>query len=131
MQAADAVAHGRAVKALAALHRPAVDREDHRLALRQAHHLGARLHARPLLGQHELAAAEVGRRIAEQERSEEHTSELQSLMRTSYAVFCLKKKKLTTESTDVPVRTKEQKTTRVPCNKYLKTQLAIRQLQHE
>src|SRR3546814_6307501 len=29
------------------------------------------------------------------ERSEEHTSELQSLMRTSYAVFCLKKKKIT------------------------------------
>src|SRR3546814_10066997 len=29
-------------------------------------------------------------------RSEEHTSELQSLMRTSYAVFCLKKKKTTT-----------------------------------
>src|SRR3546814_8263281 len=27
-----------------------------------------------------------------QERSEEHTSELQSLMRNSYAVFCLKKK---------------------------------------
>src|SRR3546814_2774896 len=30
------------------------------------------------------------------ERSEEHTSELQSLMRISYAVFCLKKKKNTT-----------------------------------
>src|SRR3546814_4312029 len=29
----------------------------------------------------------------EEQRSEEHTSELQSLMRTSYAVFCLKKKK--------------------------------------
>src|SRR3546814_8435576 len=29
------------------------------------------------------------------ERSEEHTSELQSLMRTSYAVFCLTKKKST------------------------------------
>src|SRR3546814_5709061 len=29
------------------------------------------------------------------DRSEEHTSELQSLMRISYAVFCLKKKKLT------------------------------------
>src|SRR3546814_5240977 len=28
------------------------------------------------------------------ERSEEHTSELQSLMRISYAVFCLKKKKI-------------------------------------
>src|SRR3546814_3699455 len=30
---------------------------------------------------------------ASQTRSEEHTSELQSLMRISYAVFCLKKKK--------------------------------------
>src|SRR3546814_9250681 len=30
-----------------------------------------------------------------QQRSEEHTSELQSLMRISYAVFCLKKKKTT------------------------------------
>src|SRR3546814_3954975 len=31
-------------------------------------------------------------------RSEEHTSELQSLMRTSYAVFCLKKKKHNTQN---------------------------------
>src|SRR3546814_9489610 len=31
----------------------------------------------------------------ESRRSEEHTSELQSLMRISYAVFCLKKKKQT------------------------------------
>src|SRR3546814_4863050 len=36
------------------------------------------------------------------ERSEEHTSELQSLMRISYAVFCLKKKK--------KIRTQLQKT---------------------
>src|SRR3546814_7245201 len=36
-------------------------------------------------------------------RSEEHTSELQSLMRISYAVFCLKKKK---HSTQVPKRNK-------------------------
>src|SRR3546814_1838528 len=36
---------------------------------------------------HPLAVARI---LAE--RSEEHTSELQSLMRTSYAVFCLKKK---------------------------------------
>src|SRR3546814_1611240 len=35
-----------------------------------------------------------GPRIHALRRSEEHTSELQSLMRTSYAVFCLKKKKL-------------------------------------
>src|SRR3546814_10680209 len=32
-------------------------------------------------------------------RSEEHTSELQSLMRTSYAVFCLKKKRQTHKKT--------------------------------
>src|SRR3546814_1794884 len=33
--------------------------------------------------------------VADRVRSEEHTSELQSLMRISYAVFCLKKKKQT------------------------------------
>src|SRR3546814_9286861 len=33
------------------------------------------------------------------DRSEEHTSELQSLMRNSYAVFCLKKKKIHTRNT--------------------------------
>src|SRR3546814_6638769 len=33
--------------------------------------------------------------VVEDHRSEEHTSELQSLMRISYAVFCLKKKKIT------------------------------------
>src|SRR3546814_1332372 len=31
--------------------------------------------------------------VRQQQRSEEHTSELQSLMRISYAVFCLKKKR--------------------------------------
>src|SRR3546814_7661911 len=36
------------------------------------------------------------RRVVHKPRSEEHTSELQSLMRISYAVFCLKKKKLNT-----------------------------------
>src|SRR3546814_7373931 len=35
-------------------------------------------------------------------RSEEHTSELQSLMRISYAVFCLKKKKTITINTPHP-----------------------------
>src|SRR3546814_2014337 len=33
-------------------------------------------------------------------RSEEHTSELQSLMRISYAVFCLKKKKINNDATE-------------------------------
>src|SRR3546814_3311921 len=36
-------------------------------------------------------------------RSEEHTSELQSLMRISYAVFCLKKKKIIAHSTNIQV----------------------------
>src|SRR3546814_10018409 len=40
-----------------------------------------------------LSREEFDKRIANQ-RSEEHTSELQSLTRISYAVFCLKKKKL-------------------------------------
>src|SRR3546814_3315641 len=39
----------------------------------------------------ERRAARVG--LCQPIRSEEHTSELQSLMRISYAVFCLKKKK--------------------------------------
>src|SRR3546814_7397887 len=37
--------------------------------------------------------AEIARKAAAKRRSEEHTSELQSLMRISYAVFCLKKKR--------------------------------------
>src|SRR3546814_4620409 len=41
----------------------------------------------PMLDQQLLPVDRLGRR-----RSEEHTSELQSLMRISYAVFCLKKK---------------------------------------
>src|SRR3546814_6227468 len=39
------------------------------------------------------------RLISERTRSEEHTSELQSLIRISYAVFCLKKKKIKTNYT--------------------------------
>src|SRR3546814_3013974 len=58
-------------------------------------------------------AAAVGRRCAATQsedrrahdaaagRSEEHTSELQSLMRISYAVFCLKKKKKREKHTNI------------------------------
>src|SRR3546814_1803993 len=38
-------------------------------------------------------------------RSEEHTSELQSLMRISYAVFCLKKKKTNPHNTHITTNT--------------------------
>src|SRR3546814_1132694 len=41
-----------------------------------------------------LIATDIVADRADQERSEEHTSELQSLMRISYAVFCLNKKKI-------------------------------------
>src|SRR3546814_2077824 len=39
-------------------------------------------------------------RTGDARRSEEHTSELQSLMRNSYAVVCLKKKRKSTRTTD-------------------------------
>src|SRR3546814_1367565 len=50
---------------------------------------------------------QVGDRVSKDQglatlRSEEHTSELQSLMRISYAVFCLKKK---TKSNEIPNNT--------------------------
>src|SRR3546814_6047982 len=49
-------------------------------------------HLQRLAGRHQRGAGLLG--VAHGiERSEEHTSELQSLMRISYDVFCLKKKK--------------------------------------
>src|SRR3546814_1760379 len=48
---------------------------------------------RAFLPRAELAAPRLDELLALDDRSEEHTSELQSLMRISYAVFCLKKNK--------------------------------------
>src|SRR3546814_1324625 len=60
--------------------------------LRPAPVFGLVLHLGELLAdQHVGVAAELD--VGAAARSEEHTSELQSLMRISYAVFCLKKKK--------------------------------------
>src|SRR3546814_10230401 len=44
-------------------------------------------------GRHDVADIDQAYHLLSPLRSEEHTSELQSLMRISYAVFCLKKKK--------------------------------------
>src|SRR3546814_3766584 len=56
-----------------------------------------KLGPRQVRGSGSLAPCRVDRRHrrhrVRRDRSEEHTSELQSLMRNSYAVFCLKKKK--------------------------------------
>src|SRR3546814_7607839 len=58
---------------------------------------------RGILGKHIGGAVQpsmpFGRHARRLGRSEEHTSELQSLMRISYAVFCLKKKKSKNELT--------------------------------
>src|SRR3546814_2005920 len=61
--------------------------------------------------QHEQqdAEPEAGQRYAE--RSEEHTSELQSLMRISYAVFCLKKNINTIQQTKKYTSAQHQTTT--------------------
>src|SRR3546814_6586702 len=72
------------------LRRPAGDRQ---IAL-PADPLDLESRAQPVVAADVIAAHEgaVGRdaaRIADAPRSEEHTSELQSLMRISYAVFCL------------------------------------------
>src|SRR3546814_8067317 len=45
-------------------------------------------------------------------RSEEHTSELQSLMRISYAVFCLKKKNIEKATHKTTIRTYKHKTSK-------------------
>src|SRR3546814_8206921 len=48
-------------------------------------------------------------------RSEEHTSELQSLMRISYAVFCLKKNKKQTYRYYLRIRTNTQRSQTAQC----------------
>src|SRR3546814_6113206 len=67
-----------------------VIRPAHRIALQLPRQLIA-VERRTLVAQGGTAVAELA--VARLGRSEEHTSELQSLMRISYAVFCLKKKK--------------------------------------
>src|SRR3546814_7382246 len=52
----------------------------------------------------------AGPRLRQQVRSEEHTSELQSLMRISYAVFCLKKKKKKNKTSEQHNRNNKGKT---------------------
>src|SRR3546814_10196059 len=60
---------------------------------RNAQHLDAWLKSHNLIGLAGVDSRAITRRVRDLgARSEEHTSELQSLMRISYAVFCLKKK---------------------------------------
>src|SRR3546814_1875404 len=65
-------------------------------------------------------------------RSEEHTSELQSLMRISYAVFCLKKKKKTTHNNnrDDRVHDKRKPKVSLKTEKQNKSQLSKIHITH-
>src|SRR3546814_9717534 len=87
----------------------------HRIGQRHDDRLvGHRLHHRWLqhAGRGE-AEEDVGAVDNLAERSEEHTSELQSLMRISYAVFCLKKKKTNNHTYEIPItmqHVKQQRT---------------------
>src|SRR3546814_3898151 len=82
---------------------PAFSRASNSQIVPHAHAEGARPQDR-IAAVRERFGMDVGHRPAvgdilhvegrAQSRSEEHTSELQSLMRISYAVFCLKKKKI-------------------------------------
>src|SRR3546814_8187792 len=58
--------------------------------LKQENISGSRLHKLHARIRHGIQ--QIDHPIDDHERSDEHTSELQSLMRISYAVFCLKKK---------------------------------------
>src|SRR3546814_3925700 len=103
---------------------PTLFRSRQRLERPLVRHLGARFHVAPVPAIGRVQVADADHRMAarargaaagedaqgdgvvrggnelrghgERNRSEEHTSELQSLMRISYAVFCLKKKKKNT-----------------------------------
>src|SRR3546814_5620306 len=68
-----------------------------------AAHMPASISPVPAVASHDEAggAIQVWPSGAATTRSEEHTSELQSLMRISYAVFCLKKKKNTNTLVDI------------------------------
>src|SRR3546814_4712258 len=75
--------------------RRVVDPEQHAAGFDRfvVRHLDRRDAAGNFRGHQDLVGVDIGVVGPDVARSEEHTSELQSLMRISYAVFCLKKKK--------------------------------------
>src|SRR3546814_10325934 len=97
------------------LRRGIIDRPDEprRLGETRPHRHIARLRAvQPVkitFAQHRIFGDQSA--VLKRERSEEHTSELQSLMRISYAVFCLKKKKHTHKHTTTTNDTSNQRHT--------------------
>src|SRR3546814_10819192 len=97
---ADDYAETVAARFRAAGMRVEVDRRNEKINYKVREHSDAHVPVILALGRQEVEnhtvsvrrLGEKGQRVLPLERSEEHTSELQSLMRISYAVFCLKKK---------------------------------------
>src|SRR3546814_4680262 len=73
-------------------------------------------HAREGLEVDAVTAGEGHDQLPTGQRSEEHTSELQSLLRTSYAVFCLEKT-TTTNVSALPTITTDTPQPRTPCKR--------------
>src|SRR6185312_2560740 len=79
--ATDAMSEIDAVVTARAAHRSVMDRKHNTVALLERHHFGARLHARPLLGEHEFAAGELTRlREKHGQLQREHTFAVKILM---------------------------------------------------
>src|SRR3546814_8417769 len=87
---------------------PDDDRRARRRRREDAHHLGPDAQDAARRTGKRTAPGQTRRVFAVSRRSEEHTSELQSLMRISYAVFCLKKKK---NNETTPITTRNNKST--------------------
>ena len=87
--------HVNAVSPARALDRPMVHREYGRLTTAQRHDLGPRLHARTLLGEHQLAAGEVRSRLGQQDHDlqREHMLAIEILMQAVVVTGAVAKEK--------------------------------------
>jgi hypothetical protein len=64
------------VDAARTAHGPVIDGKNHRVPLLERHDLGPRLHARPLLGDHEFATREVAPGLGQEDRQLQREMEL-------------------------------------------------------
>src|SRR3546814_3836438 len=85
------------------LREPVRTAPDHRVGIAHQHQRRFGMPRAEIAGDGEDIGRRRPRAQRTQIRSEEHTSELQSLMRISYAVFCLKKKKNTKQRSKEPI----------------------------
>src|SRR3546814_10340413 len=109
MRASLARSRRRVPKVTSAAHGPGHKMQECPIATERRHETASRLDAPAVrrTGFRQDRAGVAGRAMERGSgglrRSEEHTSELQSLMRNSYAVLCLKKKNESTEKLQEPV----------------------------